>query len=145
MKFKFVRNDLEPSYPGKPFGWVPDDMQDRVEVRQVFRSGKLQDVTFWKTGVEFEHPSAAFFVRNGDAEPADDECREACGMTPVQIKDAQGNRERLAQGINPEDWDAYDKGYMTGYAPDGSGKWVPGPNYAEWEAEQKKLQEDDDI
>lgn len=142
MKFQLVRNDIEPSYPGKPFGWVPDDMRDMVETRKVFRSGRLQDVTFWRTDVVFDHPTGAFFVRNGDAVPMDEECELASGVKPSQLTVVQYNRERLARGISRDDWDAYDAGYMTGYRPDGS--WEPGPNYAEWEARQQAQDDEEE-
>src|SRR5689334_19606583 len=102
-----------------------------VETRKVFTSGRLRDVVFWKKGEIFEHPLGYRLVQHGIAEPVDDECKFFANLTPAEMQIRQHNYERLKRGINPEDWDAYDKGYMTGYAPDGSGAWVPGPNYAE--------------
>lgn len=142
MKYQLVRSDIEPSYPSKPFGWVPDDMRDMTVVRKVFRSGRLQDVTFWRTDVVFEHPIGYRLVQNGDAIPMDEECELAAGLKPSQLTAVQYNRERLARGIAREDWAAYDAGYMVGYRPDGS--WEPGPNYAEWTALQADAEEEDD-
>ena len=142
MKYQLIRNDLQPSYPGKPFGWVPDDMLDKVEVRKVFQSGRLRDVTYWRTDVVFDHPVGFRLVQNGDAIPMDEECELASGLKPSQLTVVQYNRERLAKGIAREDWEPYDKGYMVGYRPDGS--WEPGPNYQQWLDERAAQEEEDD-
>lgn len=140
MKFRLIRDDIEPSYPG---GKIPDDMLDKVCVRQVFSSGKLRDVTFWRTDVVFDHPLGYRFVQNGDAVAEDDECREAANRTPEQLAAAQHARERLARGIHPEDWPAYEAGYMIGYDPDG--EWIPGPNYAEYAAAEQAAEDEDEL
>lgn len=141
MKYQLIRNDIRPSYPGKQFGWVPDNMRDMVETRKVFSSGRLQEMTFWRTDVVFDHPTGYKLVRNGDAIPMDEECELASGLRPEQLTVVQYNRERLARGINRDDWESYDAGYMTGYNPDGD--WIPGPNYDKWLAEQA-AQEDEE-
>lgn len=142
MKYQLVRNDIQPSYPNHDFGWVPEDMRDKVCEREVFQSGRLRKVTYWRTDVVFDHPTGYRLVQNGDAIPMDEECEAAAGLKPEQLTVVQYNRERLARGIAPEDWDAYDKGYMTGYAPDGS--WIPGPNYPAYEAAMAEAEEDED-
>jgi len=43
----------------------------------------------------------------------------------------QHAQRRAAAGIHPEDFEAYDRGEMVGYFPDGS--WVPGENADESE------------
>lgn len=140
MKYQLIRNDIEPSYPGKPYGWVPDDMREFVETREVFESGKKQMKTYWRSDVVFDNEFGPLSVRQGFAKPMDDECREACGRSPAQIAEGHKAYERTRLGIHPDDFDAFDKGYMTGYQPDGS--WIPGPDYAKWEAEQQDEEEE---
>ena len=36
----------------------------------------------------------------------------------------------VAQGIAPEDYQAYRAGAMVGY--DGDGNWIPGPHFDAW-------------
>ncbi len=66
-------------------------------------------------------------VRAGVAMPSDDECAAAAGMTEEQIAAAQEAQAKVAAGIHPDDYAAYDAGIMVGYNPDGSFK--PGPNH----------------
>ena len=139
MKYRLVRNDIRPSYPGKPLGWVPDDMVEFTETREAF-GGK--PIVFWKVGAEFDNEWGPEMVKAGVAEPVDDECREACQRTPAQIAAAQKAYERTRLGIHPDDFEAFDKGYMAGYL---DGEWIPGPNYAEWKAEQEQLEAEDEI
>lgn len=145
MKYRLVRDDIEPSYPGKPFGWVPDDMKDFVQTREVFESGRTQKKTYWRSDVVFEGPWGPFLVQHGMAEPADEECEIACYRTPAERLAAQRAYERTKRGIHPDDFEAFDKGYMLGYQPDGS--WLPGPKYDEYMALKAKeeSEEEDEI
>jgi hypothetical protein len=54
-----------------------------------------------------EYPPAdcVKLVQNGLAEPADDECRQACNMTAAQINDAKVAMDRLLAGKGPVDDD----------------------------------------
>lgn len=85
-------------------------------------------------GTVIDHPDAWKLVRMGVASPADYECSEKADMSTTQIERAAKAYERLAAGIHPEDFSAFDAGYMTGYEQDGS--WIPGPNYAEYRLAQ---------
>ena len=87
-------------------------------------------------GLEIEHVQAPLLVQMGCAEPADEECRAKANMSAAQMAAARYAYERVDRGIDPEDYDAYDKGYMVGYNPDGS--WKPGPNYGEHEEAQRR-------
>lgn len=142
MQYRLLRNDIRPSYPGKPFGWVPDEMKDKTETREVMMGGRVQPVVFWKQGEVFDNEYGPAAVQSGIAEPVDDECKAACNRTPAQIALAQKAYERTRLGIHPDDFEAYEKGYMMGYNGDGS--WKPGPNYAEWEAIQEAEDEEDE-
>lgn len=50
-------------------------------------------------GTVIDHPDAFKLVQAGMAEPADDECEAAHGMTPRQIKAAQKYQDVVAQGL----------------------------------------------
>lgn len=143
MKYQLTDDSIRPSYPGKPFGWVPEEMRDFVCEREVFQSGKLQKMVFWRTDVVFDNEHGPAAVKQGFAVPMDDECREACELTDRQIEAAQKAYPRTKAGIHPEDFDAYDKGYMIGYQPDGA--WLPGPNHEVWLEEQRAIEEEDDV
>ena len=82
-------------------------------------------------GTVIEHPDAYKLVRLGCAVPADNECYFRANMTQRQMAVAQHAQRRTAAGIHPEDFEAYDRGEMVGYFPDGS--WVPGENADESE------------
>lgn len=77
-------------------------------------------------GTIIEHPEAFRLVRLGAAEPADEECAQRANMTTEQMRVAQHHQRRTAAGIHPEDFEAFDRGEMAGYYPDGS--FIPGPN-----------------
>jgi len=142
VKYQLTRNDIRPSYAGHPLGWVPDEMAEFIEWREVFSSGRVQRMAFWRCDVVFDNEWGPEMVRAGIAVPLDDECRNACERTAEQIAAAQKAYARTNAGIHPEDFEAYDKGYMVGYR---DGKWIPGPNYAEWEAQQRALEEEEEI
>lgn len=92
----------------------------------------------WKEGVKqwlepgtiLEHRQAYLLVRQGCAKPADDECEKAAAMNNTQRQQAQKAYNRLARGIHPDDFEAFDEGLMTGYDPE-TGEWLPGPNHVE--------------
>lgn len=104
----------------------------KVKFRASTVNGNPAMIPFFPAGTEYEHPQAALFVRKGCAAPADDECREKCGMTPEQIEQAQHLYQRNAAGIRPEDYELFDNGVITGYTQEGV--YVPGPT---WEAYQQ--------
>ena len=78
-------------------------------------------------GTEINDPECYKLVRMGMAEPSDDECRDRCNMTQEQITAASQAQDKVSKGIHPDDYNAYDRGEMVGYNPDGS--VIPGPNY----------------
>lgn len=85
-------------------------------------------------GTTIAHPDSWKLVRMGVAEPHDAECERAAAMTECDQVRARAAYERLELGIHPEDFQAFDAGYMRGYNRDGS--WIPGPNYAEYKLAQ---------
>lgn len=76
-------------------------------------------------GTVIEHSDAFRLVQLGAAEPADEECQRAAGMSPRQFEAAVRAQRRAAAGIHPDDFEAFDSGEMVGYYPDGSP--IPGP------------------
>ena len=77
-------------------------------------------------GTIFDLPDSYLLVQLGAAEPLDDECRAAAGMTEGELKRAQYAQLRTSRGIQPDDFEAYDSGEMIGYFPDGTP--IPGPH-----------------
>jgi hypothetical protein len=84
---------------------------------------------FAPAGTVLDHPECWRIVQMGQAEPADDECREKAGMNAEQMEAAQKAAKRLAAGIDSEDYTKFDAGEILGYNADGSFK--PGPNRKE--------------
>lgn len=100
-----------------------------------------------KEGDVIEGHNVYLLVKQGVAEPADEECREAAGMTPERFEAAKENYERTLRGIHPEDFEAYKRGLMTGYKPDGveGNTWIHGPEWTEGcEVEYYSNLEDED-
>ena len=92
-------------------------------------------------GTVIDHPDAYKLVRRGCADPADEECRIAADMTPEQLRKAQEHYPIVHAGVIPEDYDAWRRGYMRGYNPDGS--WKPGPNWDEYVGEEHAQRAED--
>lgn len=83
--------------------------------------------TFAPVGTLIDDPDCWMIVLMGQAEPADDECREKSGQTPEKRAAALHAARRLAHAIDPEDYAKFDAGIIAGYNADGSYK--PGPNW----------------
>ncbi len=77
-------------------------------------------------GSVLEDPDAYQLVEHGVAEPADEECAAAVRLTPAELERQRVAYPKIAAGIHPDDFPAYDAGLMIGYNPDGS--FIPGPN-----------------
>jgi hypothetical protein len=92
-----------------------------------FPNGKMS------IGTVIDHPQAFLLVENGCAEPADEECRKAAPLTPEEIKRRHDIYQRMTAGVSQEDVEAWNRGWMRGYNPDGT--WKPGPNAEEFEEE----------
>lgn len=103
------------------------------------KHGKLP---IYKAGRELEGPDVVKLVRMGFAEPADEECEKAHGMTEEQLLKARFAAMRTAKGIHPDDFEAYDAGVITGYRTDGS--YQPGENWVEPEEDYEEEEPDDE-
>jgi hypothetical protein len=73
-----------------------------------------------------DRPDSYKWVKMGVAVPDDEECELAAGMDEQAIQAAQHAAKRTALGIAPEDFEAYDRGEMTGYYRNGTP--IPGPD-----------------
>jgi hypothetical protein len=67
----------------------------------------------------------------------DEECRQAHGYNPDQLREAQLAYRATSAGIWPEDYQLFRDGVIAGYDMDGN--FLPGPNWCEPDPE-----EDDD-
>lgn len=121
MKAKFIRDDMEVSFP------VPNGHDGRWEYRPTMRNGEVQQIAFWKIGAVIEHRDCWQLVQHGCCIPEDEDCRLRANRTPEQMAAAQKSFSRLAAGIHPDDFELFDQGIIAGYLPDGSFK--PGPNF----------------
>lgn len=91
---------------------------------------------FVPDGTYYTSPKAWFFVQQGCAVPADNECAIAANRTDDEMAAAQHSMDRLKAHIDPEDFDKYDRGEITGYEMDGSYK--KGPNWKEPEPDPEE-------
>ena len=90
-------------------------------------------------GTVIEEKDAWKLVRKGVAAAADEECEQKIPLSPEETRQRLFAYRKIAAGIQPEDREAWDRGWMRGYNPDGS--WIPGPNadeYDELEYEEYK-------
>ena len=125
MKCRVIREDMEVSQAD------PRQMEGQTVAKTISVNRKQVTGLFWKVGAIISHPQAFRAVQMGVAIPADEECRIAANMSEERLAAAQHAYERLIHGIHPEDFAAYDSGYLTGYNADGS--WIPGPSGGERE------------
>lgn len=102
----------------------------RLEMAPGHPEWKAGQKQWLEVGTVLDHPQAYLLVRQGCAEPADDECEKRSAMTNSQKIQAQAAYRRLEKGIHPDDFEAFDAGLIDGYDPE-TGEAVPGPNYIE--------------
>ena len=129
MLAQIIRDDIEVA----PGFCDAEHLQDKITRREVVRNDMPESVPFWIKGAILDFPDCFWLVRHGCAIPADEACRVRAGMSPEKMAAAQYAYDRLTHGIEPDDFEKYDKGQILGYNPDGSYK--PGPNFADLEAE----------
>lgn len=127
MKFRYVRDDMEvsPVFVGTPQYVAMKEAGDIV-FKSIMRDGFEQPVEFFRQGAVVEHPNAWLEVQQGTAIPADEACAMRCRMSKEDMEQAQYRYERLVRRIEPDDFDLYDAGVITGY--DENGDYVLGEN-----------------
>lgn len=88
-------------------------------------------------GTVVEGDEALLRVGTGQAAPIDEECAEACGMTPAQLKSTQRMYAAAMAGIRgKKDTELFMAGVIDGYdkgSTDDNPKYIPGKN---WQAFQ---------
>ncbi len=136
MKCKFIHDvDVQASA-------LPESEKAKVKMKQVKsrRTGKMRWEAYFPAGTIYEHPNAAHFVDCGMAIPEDPECEAACKpMTEEQRISMQNSAQCNALGIHDDnDRELFALGFIAGYEKvDGKDVYIPGPNYAQWEADRK--------
>jgi hypothetical protein len=108
---------------------------DEYVAQCVRRDGRL----YAPAGAICSDPDAYMLVKMGIADAADDECAVRCQQTEAERAATLHAAARLSAGIDPADFELFDKGYIAGYFKDGSYK--PGPNWSEF---KQPTTEDDD-
>lgn len=139
MKCQFVL-DVDVDVAG-----LDSEQTSKLKFRWTRQGRENVRVAYFPAGTEYEHPNADFFVHNGQADPADQECIDAVGaMTPEQRELVKKRYRRLAAGITQDDLPLFDAGVILGYNGDGSYKH--GPNWDAYYAANPAPQEvDNDI
>ncbi len=121
-------------------------MTDEYKVKLKFemRHGKM--TAFYPMGTEFEGPHALDLVRNGQANPIDEECVVAAGMKPEQLLVIQRKYLAASRGIKgTKDFEMFMAGAIEGYAPESTDEnviYMPGPNWDAWQAAAQSKIED---
>ncbi len=113
---------------------LDEGQKSKLKFRKVRVGQNTKLVAYFPSGTEYEHANAPFFVRQGMADPADDECAEAADLSAEQRTQLQHKYRRLAAGILREDFELFDSGVIVGYEQDGSYKH--GPNWAAYQEAQ---------
>lgn len=114
------------------------------KVTFVARKGRKDPVAIYPKGTVFEGEHAVLLVQNGQAQPIDDECAKACGMSTGAIAAQQVEYQMASLGINSKkDKDLYRGGVILGY--DENLKYIPGPNWDAYQAAIKAEDAKDDI
>ena len=119
MMAEFLRDDIQ--YAGPPELYPHD-----THIVERKRNGVMAKIRCWKKGAVVNHPKSFRLVQQGICEAADEECRLRAGMDAPAMDAASHAYERLQRGIDPKDFDRYDRGELLGYNADGSD--IPGPN-----------------
>ena len=96
---------------------------DEYVAQCVRRDGRL----YAPAGAICSDPDAYMLVKMGIADAADDDCAARCQQSNEERAATLHAAARLSAGIDPADFELFDKGYIAGYSKDGSYK--PGPNF----------------
>lgn len=118
---------------------LPAYLRDKIRLK-FFESvhphnGKVKkSVPYLPAGTTVTHDVVGYIAR-GQAIPADDEAKAACGFSPEEIAIRTHKYRRQAAGIWPEDYHLFDAGMISGYNLDGT--YRPGPNWAAYQASEK--------
>lgn len=146
MQARIIRGDIQIS---PAFAHCVDSWADSLEWLEILENGSMVKRPFWKVGAILDPnthgPALAdcwMLVRQGCAEPVDDECDAKSGrMSRAKLDAAQQAYTRVAKGIAPEDYELFDDGEILGY--EANGDYIKGPNWKEPEPEPEEDEDDE--
>lgn len=118
MRARIIREDMQLGMSATAY----PETDERVVWKTVTQNGRPVKRRFWRLGAEIEDPMVWRLVQCGVAIPADDACREACGLSEDQMAFAQKRYEAVCRGIAPEDYQLFFNKVISGYEDDGSFK-----------------------
>ncbi len=111
-----------------------------------------EEVVGWivPKGTVLEGEQALIRAMHGQAEPVDEECAKACGMSPEQLSRAQRSNLGAERGIRgKKDNDLFMAGVIDGYGPGSTDEkpiYLPGKNYQKWlDAKAAAASKEEDI
>jgi len=127
---------------------APDFYLDAIQP-VIGADGQVKDWVIPK-GTVVEGAEALLRVRTGQAEPIDEECAAACGMTSAQLGATQRAYLAAMAGIRgKKDLDLFMAGVIDGYGPgttDDAPVYKPGKNWQKWlDAKAAAASKDEDI
>lgn len=103
-------------------------------------AGDSVQVAIYPAGTVFGGDMAIRLCQTGQAEPADEECRQVVGMTADEIEAARIEYEMNTKGIwNKGDRELFRAGVILGYNSDLTHK--PGPNWDAYYKAKRELEE----
>lgn len=114
----------------------PKGLSDEMREQLSFKTSSAgRPVAYFPKGTIYTGPEALFRCKTGQAEPADDECAEALGLSPEKQKALQTEYLMDSMGIRDDDRELFRAGVIEGYVKDGDKvEYKRGPN---WDAYQK--------
>jgi hypothetical protein len=121
----------------------PKGLSDDMRAQLAFKEGSTGPVPYFPKGTIYTGPEALFRCKTGQAEPADDECAEALGLSPEKQKALQTEYLMDSLGIRDEDRELFRAGVIEGYVKNGGE--VEYKRGANWDAYQKAKQEAETI
>ena len=112
------------------------ELQPLLKLRHC--EGRELPMPHFPIGTVIEGPLAVQLVVNGQADPFDEECREACKLSPARLATAQRTQLAASLGINGKrDMAMFMYGAIEGYAEgttDAKPVYIHGPKWDEWQA-----------
>jgi len=127
---------------------VPESEKHKL-VEKVVKNSRGEDRTdhFFPAGTEYEHPDAWRFVNFGMADAVDDECKAmAKPLSDAERKMLQKRYAAASAGVHDQDdVQLFLDDKILGYRDvDGQTAYIPGPRWAEHEAELEATQKKDE-
>ena len=117
---------------------------EEQRLRLTFLQSKDGPVAIFAKGSIVSGDEALIRCQTGQASPLDEQCRLACGMTDDQMTYLQTEYKMATLGVNDkDDKELYRAGIILGY--DEKLNYIPGPNWAAYQAAKAEIEKTDDI